>query len=122
MDVALDVIRQNLVWLADRTGEAKIILIAYQSHAEQFFGAQDWASAADLYVSASRRHQTDDKLAARLERNALAAYDLWAKPLIKAGRWQEAIVVYQRALKGLPDSKHLQRQLTFCKQRSRAPR
>jgi len=45
-----------------------------------------------------------------LEHNALAAYDTWAKPKIKAGQWQEAISIYEQGLKALGSHPHIQGQ------------
>ena len=119
IDLALEIVDRHVPALADRGTETKMILIAYQYRAAQASKARDWASVADIYVSGWRRHAKDERLAGTLQRNALAAYDNWAQPLKKAGRWAEAIAVYQGALKTLPDNRHLLDQLKFCQQRQR---
>ena len=45
-----------------------------------------------------------------------AAYDAWAKPLVQAKKWPEAIEVAEKALARFPDNKHLQRNLKYLKQ------
>ncbi len=54
--------------------------------------------------------------AVTLERNALAAYDSWAKPFMQSKKWDEAIGVIEKGLARFPGNKHLQHNLKYCQQ------
>jgi hypothetical protein len=46
-------------------------------------------------------------------------YDTWAQPFIKAGKWAEAIEVYQGALAVYPGDAHLSQNLEYCQQENK---
>jgi hypothetical protein len=46
-------------------------------------------------------------------------YDTWAQPFIKAGKWAEAIEVYQGAVAVYPGDAHLSQNLEYCRQESK---
>jgi hypothetical protein len=50
---------------------------------------------------------------------SLVVYDAWAKPLMKPGKWAEAIKLYQDALIAYPNDSHLTQNLKYCEQESK---
>jgi tetratricopeptide (TPR) repeat protein len=116
VDLALDIIRQNVEWLKDPLAEVKLIMAAYDSRGRQLRKDKDWPGMANLYTTAFKRHRNNTELAKHFENNALAAYDDWAKPFLKSEKWREAVKVYEQGLKDLGDNKHLQHQLKYCQQ------
>jgi tetratricopeptide (TPR) repeat protein len=78
-------------------------------------GARDYKAA--LAVIDRHREFLRDESEARYMSHAV--YDTWAQPLIKAGKWAEAIEVYQGALAVYPGDAHLSQNLEYCQQESK---
>ena len=108
--------RLNAPWLDDAAAESRLIQAVYDARGGQLAKQKEWPAMADLYAGALERHRGDARLAKHFEHNAVAAYDGWAKPLMSAKSWGEAIAVYEKALARFPDNKHLQKNLRHCKQ------
>lgn len=50
-----------------------------------------------------------------LVNNTRAIYDAWASDAMKRKDWSEAIRVYEKGLRQLPDDKHITNNLAFCR-------
>jgi len=77
--------------------------------------AKDFRAALDL-VERYREVLENEDEARTL---TLPVYDAWAKPLMKPGKWDEAIRVYHGALALYPGDSHLTNNLRYCEQESK---
>lgn len=65
------------------------------------------------------RHREILKDAEEFKDLKVAAHDAWAEDYMEAKKWQEAIQVYERALKEFPGDSHLENNLAFCRQENK---